>query len=183
MLWSKVLHHPLKIGPWVGQTATSRSQKIGVEAEVSREFLWKRLLEHGVFLGRLPCRGEKGLSQVKASSMSYSDDLTVFPGVCGAKTWSSVHTWKNPKVRTVPAKGLSEDEEEELVLGRHWPPSLVWSAVWGSGVGRRTEAARDEGWGGLKGAPRAVKEEQRWRKSPGGRWGVWGMHESAPRKN
>lgn len=33
-----------------------------------------------MFLGPLPCRGEKGLSQVRESSMSHSDDLTVSPG-------------------------------------------------------------------------------------------------------
>lgn len=183
MLWSQVLHHPLKIGPWVGQTATSRSQKIGVEAEASREFLRRRLLEHGVFLGPLPCRGEKGLSQVSESSMSHSDDLTVPPWVCGAKTWSSGHTWKNPKARTVPAKGLWEDEEEELVLGRHWPSSLVWGAAWGSGVGRGRGAARDGAAAASRGHRWRLRKSRRWRKSPGSRWGVWGMHESDPRKN
>lgn len=96
MLWSKMLHHPLEIGPWVGQTATSRSQKIGVEAEASREFLWKRLLEHGVLLGPLPCRGEKGLSQVREPSMSHSDDLTWL------YLWESVG--QRPEVLFTPGK-------------------------------------------------------------------------------
>lgn len=183
-LWSKVLHHPLKIGPWVGQTATSRAQKIGVEAEASREFLWKRLLEHGVFLGPLPCRGEKGLSQVRESSMSHSDDLTVSPG-------ESVG--QRPEVLFTPGKIQRRGQCLPRACQKTKKRSLCWedtghpvrcgvlheAQAWAAGEGQpgtRAEAAsRGHCW--------QLRKGRRWRKNPGGRWGVWGMHESAPRKN
>lgn len=85
-----------------------------------------------------PLQGRKGgQAQWASPRWDHSDDLTVSPGVCEAKTWGSVPTWKSPKVRW---QCLSEDGEEDLSWEDTGHPVWCWVlheaqvwAMWGEG--------------------------------------------------
>lgn len=94
-----------------------------------------------------PLQGRKGgQAQWTSPRWDHSDDLTVSPGVCGAKTWGSVPTWKSPKVRW---QCLSEDGEEDLSWEDTGHPVWCWvlheAQVW---------ATRGEEWLGTEGLSR-----------------------------
>lgn len=122
-------------------------RKIRVETEEIRirNFLGKDCQSMVCSHGLSPAGEERRLNQERRSPMRPLRWLDcLLESVGHRSTWGSVCTWKSPKAKTAAATGLSE--EEELVLGRHQPPSWLWStdevqvwAMWGRG------AAKEEG--------------------------------------
>lgn len=152
--WSEVLNLNLWLAHELAQQPPQDHRKIRVEAEEARvENFFGKDCGYMVCSNTLfPAWEKRGLSQVRESSMRQFRWPDSVSWSLWAKTWGSLDTWKSPKVREVAPKGLATDEEEELVLGRHWPPFVecllheahVW-AMCRSGQPRRgTEAA----WGG-----------------------------------
>lgn len=123
-----------------------------------------------MLLGPLPCKGEKGLSQVRESSMSHSDDLTVSPG-------ESVG--QRPEVLFTPGKIQRRGQCLPRACQKMKKRSLCWedtghpvrcgvlreAQAWAAGEGQpgmRAEAAS-------RGHRGQLRKGRRWRKSPGGR--------------